>query len=395
MSDFDSLTWALEDWFEKLLREMPDAVRQRVERELFPMPWDDLSADQRRGVALQLDYQHDPATEQDRQFWWDFASRQRDLEEQVVQWEAVLTPTAGDLAQKETRIAELRQELARMELQRRQARGAYYPERNRPKGGEAEFSIARTLPKIYVAYPKAMKLLAERLDATPEEIAAWVWMGPKEGGLEAYLNANELDPPPRFYYDIGRGDDFDYLSPLMACWFRENDIASFQPANRYITGKALLDRWSKHSGIQPEAFIQAKIAESRLHDLHPICGLTQGTNSRNSSFPPVTSGLFALSDVKDIEAEDFGEGDERNEPPAKAKREIKADTSNWKMLVQAEAARHWAALRKDGANPTKFSIKDDLARWCRENGVKTKTGINPNPEYIYRHALRDWVPPTG
>lgn len=55
MSDFDSLTWALEGWFDTPLRDMPDAVRQRVEQEFFPMPWDSLSADQRRGLALQLD----------------------------------------------------------------------------------------------------------------------------------------------------------------------------------------------------------------------------------------------------------------------------------------------------------------------------------------------------
>ena len=70
-----------------------------------------------------------------------------------------------------------------MEAQRRQARGDYYPERNRPKGGESESVIARMLPESFVAYPKAMKLLAERLEATPEELAAWVWVGPKHGGL--------------------------------------------------------------------------------------------------------------------------------------------------------------------------------------------------------------------
>ena len=39
------------------------------------MPWDKLSPEQRRSVALQLDYQHDPAMEKDRQDWWDFFQR--------------------------------------------------------------------------------------------------------------------------------------------------------------------------------------------------------------------------------------------------------------------------------------------------------------------------------
>jgi len=33
MSDFDSLTWALEDWFDTTLGDIPDALRQRVEQE--------------------------------------------------------------------------------------------------------------------------------------------------------------------------------------------------------------------------------------------------------------------------------------------------------------------------------------------------------------------------
>ena len=66
-SGFDSLALALEDWFDTQLADLPDALRKRVVQEFFPMPWDNLSADQRRSVALQLDYQHDPAMESDRQ----------------------------------------------------------------------------------------------------------------------------------------------------------------------------------------------------------------------------------------------------------------------------------------------------------------------------------------
>ena len=94
------------------------------------MPWDKLAADQRRIVALQLDYQHDPVTEQDQKFWWDFFERVDGLKKQVAEWEVVATPTAAELALKGTRLAELKQELARMEAQKRLARGDYYPERS-------------------------------------------------------------------------------------------------------------------------------------------------------------------------------------------------------------------------------------------------------------------------
>lgn len=160
---------------------------------------------------------------------------------------------------------------------------------------------------MFIRYLNARKILAHRLKATPDEIAVWIWMG----RLKAYIGVGELDPPPRFNYDLGDGGDFDYLSPLMALWFRENDIINFQPkpADRFITGKALIERWREQAENQPEAFIWAKIAESRLLDAHPIFGTTQGFFSDGASNPPLESCLFTLFHVEKIEEEDFGERD--------------------------------------------------------------------------------------
>lgn len=167
-----------------------------------------------------------------------------------------------------------------------------------------------TAPK-YIAYPKALEILIDRLGGTtPEELAAWVWLEPKNGGLTAYLggltaylNANELVPPPKFTYDYTMG--MDYLSPLMACWFLEDDIANFKHVNRYITGKLLIERWSRQLCNQAEAFILAKIAETRLMDIHPTFGVTKASNSSDDAFPPLESGLFDLSEIEAIERDDF------------------------------------------------------------------------------------------
>ena len=296
MSDFDSLTWAFEEWFDTPLCELPELLRERVQKDFFPIGWAGLSADQRRSVALQLDYQHDPATEQDQQFWWDFFERKDSVEKQIAQWQAIACPTAGELAQQEARLKELQQELARMNLQQRQARGDYYPER---KSLDADKVSAPTTD--YIAFPKAMKILADRLGATPEELAVWIFMGPDTGGIAAYRNANELNPPPRFYFDCIMGED--YLSPLMACWFRQDDIDRFDPADRYITGAALIERWSTQPGLRPEALIRAKIAESRLLDIYPTFGGTRGTHD-DTSLPPLSAGLFALNHIEQVEAED-------------------------------------------------------------------------------------------
>ncbi|MBN8476057.1 hypothetical protein [Sulfuritalea sp.] len=302
---FESLTLALEPWFEQALVELPDALRYRVDREIL-VPWDSLAPAQRRAAALQRDYRHDPAMEQDRRSWWEFLVRKRTVRAQIATWEATATPAANDLALKEGRLKEMREELARMDERQRQASGSYSPAR-KPSAAANE---APAMGADYIAYPKAMAMLAGQLDATPEELAAWVWMGPKDSGIAAYLNANELDPPPRFHYDLGNGDDFDYVSPLMACWFNAEDIAQFEPTDRYITGQTLIERWSRQPGLQAEAFIRAKIAESRLLDAHPIFGSTQGTCPEQSGFPPLASGLFLLAHVEAIEAEDFANVEE-------------------------------------------------------------------------------------
>ena len=112
---FDSLSAALIDWFEKPFTDLPRGIRERVEREFAPLRWDGMMPHERKSRAESWDYQHDPATEEEREFWWDFFLRKREIEKQIVEWEAVATPNAGDLAQKESRLTELRQKLGDME----------------------------------------------------------------------------------------------------------------------------------------------------------------------------------------------------------------------------------------------------------------------------------------
>ncbi|SFH85513.1 hypothetical protein SAMN04515618_104170 [Collimonas sp. OK307] len=68
--------------------------------------------------------------------------------------------------------------------------------------------------------------------------------------------------------------------------------------------------------------------------------------------------------------------------------------THWMMRVQAEANARWIRLRKSGASPTKHNLRDDLAKWCRENDIRTKQGAFPTGAYIARHVLKKWVPPV-
>ena len=67
---------------------------------------------------------------------------------------------------------------------------------------------------------------------------------------------------------------------------------------------------------------------------------------------------------------------------------------NWMMQVQAEATARWKRYRAQSAVPTKHNLRDELAKWCRDNDIRTKQGSFPTAQYIARHVLRMWVPPV-
>ena len=151
----------------------------------------------------------------------------------------------------------------------------------------------------YVSFPRAFRLLQERLGATSCEIAAWVFMGPGDGGIAAYTDAQELDDPPRFYFDYIA--EPDYHRALACCWFKLDDLGRFAPVDRWIAGDELLARWADLGQIA-ESFIESKIRGSQLHDLHPIFGATRWTES--GDYPSRQEALFTLAEVKAIEKEE-------------------------------------------------------------------------------------------
>ena len=164
-----------------------------------------------------------------------------------------------------------------------------------------------TLAGPYVPFPRALKLLNARQGASAEELAAWVFLGETLGGLRAFLDANDLDPPPRFSYAaLGQDHDaHDFMGPLMGTWYALPELERFRPQDRFITGRALLERWTSQPGLSTRAFILAKVRESRLRELHPVVGLTQASCS-DASLPDVDETLFYVSDVEAIEQEDLG-----------------------------------------------------------------------------------------
>lgn len=298
---FESLEAALIDQFEKPLNRLEKSLRKRVTAAFMPFVWKNLTPGQRRSVAVQWDDKHDPAKETERQYWLDFHAAKMKLEAQIEKWSSTTATNASDLAKKESRLEELKKKLDAMnQKERRPARRVLAPHKNHLGEKKGPETIS------YVAYPKAFNMLSARVGATPDEVAAWIFLGPKEGGLSAVLNPNELDPPPEVVLLATSGDDRDYLSPLMSAWFDEREVDAFIPSDRFIVGSKLMERWSQIPGIQAEATILARLAEGRLVEIHPIWGCTKGTLPNMDAFPPMSEGLFFLSKVEIVEREDFG-----------------------------------------------------------------------------------------
>ena len=228
--------------------------------------------------------------------------------------------------------------------------------------------MSREVPQ-YIPYPRALALLKDRLGASPAEVAAWVWFGPETGGLCAYRNANELTEPPRFFFSESAWVETpDYLAELASAWFCLAEISKFEPADRYITGSELCDRWSvpvARLGIGLDAYVRAKIEESRLMDFHPNNGESQWSED-GAGLAPRESALFELARVLAIEDEDGIEPCARDLGACERSTELVPGTADPEMGTPKPAGRQSKHLaNSEGRDPRTLEVIVD----CRDERV--------------------------
>lgn len=294
MADFDSLVKALDRWFGHSLSELPGPIKRRVIADYRHLTWDDLTPEGRRSIARQHDYQHDPNTEDHREFWFNLWVEKDVLLDKIADWEKVAAPTALDLSRKQEELAIIRAELAHLQRLDDILMQRHFP-RIRSEGESTDDDGIES----YLALPKALSQLQQRLESSVEEIAAWVFIGPDDGGIRAYTKVNNLQSLSRFWFEPEM--DPDYVSLLFNCWFSEKEIAEFEPTERFISGMALVDRWAEPLGDKARAYILAKVATGVLMDLHPVKGATNATAADLEDRPDVETGLFAMSEIEKVE----------------------------------------------------------------------------------------------
>lgn len=268
----------------------------------------------------------------------------------------------------------------------------------------------------FIPYWKARKLLESRLGATAEEIAAWVYFAPPSrsrpkmesrlaelaqspawAGLAAYSDAGEFDEPPRFFFDWELHGD-DYLKPLAACWFNTQEIAEFQPKDRYITAGALLERWRPALGDDVEAVIETCIKQSRLHDIHPTRVVTQWSPpdapaKESPDAPAKESALFSLTEVVTIEREDEIESRAIDGHLAPEQAENEAQEESAGTDRDALMARHKELIDTNCKSPTatlakEFGISESRVRAIkRQVNKKPRTGMGAMAQQLTKSRV--------
>lgn len=297
MAAYNSLEQVLDGWFGCSFAELPNPLKRRVIADFHHFKWDELSPDQRRSLARQHDYERDPATADHREFWFNFYAGLHDLDREIEKWERVSAPTALDLKQKEVELQSLRDKKAH-HLRLRDM----FLERRFPRiMNDSETAIDGNEEETYLALPAALERLKVRLDTNIEEIAAWVFMGPDEGGLRAFTKPRHRSEVSRFWFEPEMDPDYEAL--LFNCWFSAAEIDGFKPGERFMAGKRLIVRWEDSLGEKTKDFIVAKVVAGELTDLHPVKGATAATDSESNDFPAMETGLFSMGEIEEIEQE--------------------------------------------------------------------------------------------
>lgn len=292
MPNFESLEKRLDGWFSKSFDELPGLLKRIVIPKFQPFGWDNLDPDQRRSLAIQSDYQNDPAKAAHQEYWFNFVVLKQELESQLRGWEAVAAPTAQELSEKERRIAQLRQEIGH-----RNRLESLLMRRDFPRLVSIDSGGGKSLaPEKLISMPIALHSLAERLGSSKEEIAAWVYLSEVEGGLSAYKEHRYKGEFQRFYFSPEL--DHDYVGAIANCWFDECEIESFEPVNRYLSGAACVKVLEDDSERDWKVILADLIKSGVIADLHPIVGVTRASSPVDMNLPEFETSLLCVSQVE-------------------------------------------------------------------------------------------------
>lgn len=271
----------LEPWYDASAEDLPEALRIIVEQQFAPVTWANLTSEQRRFRAREIDLLLDPAMEDKNQYWFNHFGEIQNLEHQIAECDKEALQGAPDHQIKEEKKARL------IQLKRR----SHYPNRRRDDGIEdGSIEISQLIP-----FKITLIKLIDRWGASEEEMAAWVCMGPRAGGLKAFI---ETDDVRRF--DFEPEMDLNYRVPLLSCKFDAQEVKRFNPKERFLTGGELYSSIDREFGDKTHAYVVAKMGERKLNSFHPVAGATGRDDLANAGFSQLETDLFPLTPIIEL-----------------------------------------------------------------------------------------------
>ena len=117
-SEYQSLTTTLHGWFDHEFKDLPSAIKLRLEKDNVHVPWDETNAQGRENLAAQIDYQNDPAYAEECEYWFNRYNDMDDLRDRIEEWERLEPNTPSDRVIKEDRIEALKAQLAEIDTSR-------------------------------------------------------------------------------------------------------------------------------------------------------------------------------------------------------------------------------------------------------------------------------------
>lgn len=280
----------------------------------------------------------------------------------------------------------------------------------------------RPTPELYLAFPKAAAVLRERIGATENEIACWLFFDQ----IKAFGHVSDFCEPPEISLTVialsnwttAAKDSPPHLNALQGAYFLKYDIENFDPPVRYISFGDLIQRWSAQCQTEDAAaaLISSKIGQDRLHDFAPGLGptiLSQTHFTTNIPHPPAEWAMFDCAEVEAVEEMDFPSPKfiDRDDIDPSVQRNAAKQTAKLKRSALIdEFSNLMPSIDRDLADASRKAPggKDslsDLAKlgggfwnveavitWGKERGKIQKKAaersINTNPDSIYAATLR-------
>lgn len=180
MTSFVALAPLIEPVIEQSFAHLTADIQSLWKERVLLFDWDHLAPDQRRQLALQQDYQHDPATEAEREAAFNLVCELHDVQRQIDELDAAPAKSAGEVIAKEDRLKALRASHAAIDQKFRVWRGdhpnapndaiaqdAHLDQRERKAllmiiGALVEIATGKTADRVFETQDALLRFIAEK-----------------------------------------------------------------------------------------------------------------------------------------------------------------------------------------------------------------------------------------